>query len=62
VPTSVGIFFAINVCCDRFKLASYKAFSMTLDIPPPLTSAIRPLDEGMARYLTDTSDTQIRLT
>jgi len=61
VPTSVGIFFAINVCCDRFKLASYKAFSMTLDISP-LTSAIRRLDEGMARYLTDTSDTQIRLT
>jgi len=32
---------------------------MTLDISP-LTSAIQRLDEGMARYLTDTSDTQIR--
>jgi nucleotidyltransferase substrate binding protein (TIGR01987 family) len=30
-----------------------------LDISP-LTSAIQRLDEGMVRYLTDTSDTQIR--
>ena len=32
---------------------------MTLDISS-LTSAIKRLDEGMARYLLDTSDTQIR--
>lgn len=32
---------------------------MTLDISP-LRSAIPGLDEGLARYLTDTSDTQIR--
>ena len=32
---------------------------MTLDISP-FTRAIQRLDEGMVRYLTDTSDTQIR--
>lgn len=32
---------------------------MTLDISS-LTSAIQRLDEGMARYLSDTSDSQIR--
>lgn len=32
---------------------------MTLDISP-LRSVIQGLDEGLARYLTDTSDTQIR--
>ena len=32
---------------------------MPLDLTP-LTNAVQRLDEGLARYLADTSDTQIR--
>ena len=32
---------------------------MPLDLTP-LTNAVQRLDEGLARYLSDTSDTQIR--
>ena len=49
----------MDACCNGLKLAPNKEFRMTLDISP-FTRAIQRLDEGMVRYLTDTSDTQIR--